>query len=92
MYDKKEPDNPDTALIKNAGSVITKCVLGIAFCITAGIIFSTCGVSENDIQECKSACGSRGMVSASMWTCQCGWSSSSNNYVIPRNTSKSANK
>ena len=88
MYGKEE-ENPDNLLIKNAGSTIVKCVLGLAAFATFGMIFYSCGVSKEDMQECKSVCGTRGMVSVSQWSCQCGWTSSSNDYVIPRSSRNS---
>ncbi len=92
MDDKKAiPENPDSVLIKNASSAIVKCILGIGALVTAGIIFSNCGISEKDMQECKSVCGTKGIVSVSMWSCQCGWASSSPTYVIPRSSDKKDN-
>ena len=80
MIVDKEKEKKDYSKI---GATIGKVIIGISVCITAGVVFGTCGVSASDIQECKKACGMRGMVSVSQWTCQCGWTSTSNNYVLP---------
>ena len=85
MNDERKKKDPET--LNKTRSLITKCILGIMFCITAGIIFSTCGVSKSDMQECKSICGTRGVASVSQWACQCSWTSSRSDYVIPRTKS-----
>ena len=91
MYDDdKTKEDVDTAFIKNAGSTITKVVLGIGLCVTFGIIFTNCGIDKDTVQECKSACSPQAMVNASMFSCQCSRISTiSNDWVIPRNKSSS---
>ena len=81
MYGEKESADDR---FKNIGSAVTKIIICICLCITVSFIFYSCGVSKEDMQECRSVCGSKGMVSVSDWSCQCGWTSSSNDYVIPR--------
>jgi len=82
MYGEKEKIPVDDRL-KSVGSAVTKIIICICLCVTVGFIFHSCGVSKEDMQECKSVCGSKGIVSVSEWSCQCGWKSSSNDYVIP---------
>jgi hypothetical protein len=84
MYDNDDKEKTDNESWKSVGSAITKIIICICLCITIGFIFNSCGVSKEDMQECKSVCGTRGMISVSEWSCQCGWSSNSNDYVIPR--------
>ncbi len=85
MYDDEKKEKKT---FKHTGS-ITRIVLVSLMCITAGIVFATCGVGKSSMQECKSICGTRGVMSVSQWSCQCNWTSSSNSYVIPsRKTSK----
>ena len=85
MYGK-DPSNEtaDTTLVK----AVSKAILYISLCITAGVVFTTCGVSSSTIKECKDACKPEDMQSVSMWSCQCSYSSSSGDWVIPRSTSK----
>ncbi len=87
MYGEKEKIPVDDSL-KSVGVAVTKIIICICLCVTAGFIFHSCGVSKEDMQECKSVCGSRGMVSVSEWSCQCGWTSSSSDYVIPSRKKK----
>ncbi len=84
MYDNDKPEIPNDDTLKNIGSAVTKIIICICLCVTVGFIFNSCGVSAEDMQECKSVCGSRGMISVSEWSCQCGWTSNSNDLVIPR--------
>ena len=78
LYEKDEPKT------KRDYSGIIKITIYTIVCLTFGLVFANCGVSASDISECKLACGSRGMVSVSQWSCQCGWTSTSNDYVLPR--------
>lgn len=84
MHNNTEKPEKEEDSLRNIGKSITKIIVCICICLTIGLIFNSCGVSKEDIQECKSACGSRGMISASEWSCQCGWSSNTSNYVIPQ--------
>ena len=83
MNKETPPESPDSILIKNVSSTIAKGILYVGLFITAGYIFNSCGVSKEDMQECRSVCGDRGMISVSAWSCQCGWKSSSADFVIP---------
>ena len=80
MHEEKESTSEK---FKNLGSAATKIIMCICLCITIGFVFHSCGVSKQDMQECKSVCGSRGMISVSGWSCQCGWKSGSSDYVVP---------
>ena len=84
MYGEKDrpTQEADTTLIKAAA----RSILYIAVCVTAGIVFATCGVSGDTIKECKDACSPEDMQSVSKWSCQCSYSSSSDDWVIPRST------
>lgn len=87
MYGEKEKIPVDDSL-KSVGAAVTKIIICICLCITVGFIFHSCGVSKEDMQECRSVCGSKGMVSVSEWSCQCGWATGSNDYVIPQKSGR----
>ena len=87
MYGEKEKIPVDDSL-KSVGTAATKIIICICLCITVGFIFHSCGVSKEDMQECRSVCGSKGMVSVSEWSCQCGWTTGSSDYVIPQKSGR----
>ena len=91
MYENEKIEkDADAALLKSASSTIIKVVICLSVCITAGIVFSNCGIDKATIQECKSACSPQDMQSATMFSCQCSYGSrSSNDWVIPRGKSTS---
>ncbi len=91
MYeDEKAKEEADAILLKSVGSTIVKVVLCIGICVTAGIVFSNCGIDKDTIQECKAACSPQDMQSATMFSCQCSYGTqSSNDWVIPRSKSSS---
>ena len=61
MYGDKEKIPIDESL-KSVGCAITKIMICICLCVTAGFGFHIGGLSKEDMQECKSVCGARGMV------------------------------
>ena len=63
--------------------------ISLAIVVSVALFFGvgSCGVSKKTIQECKSACGGKGMQSVSKWSCQCGWKSETE-WVIPRKSTE----
>ena len=74
----------EDAFMKNIGSTVTKIICFTGACITAGIIFTNCGIDKATIQECKSSCSPQAMTHVSMFSCQCSYPSTSTEWVIPR--------
>lgn len=64
-------------------SSVTKITIAIIIAIAVFHGPRSCGVSKKTIQECRSACSTKGMQSVSQWSCQCGWKSE-REWVIPR--------
>ena len=86
MDKNKYPESPETEMLKKVGDFSVKAILLIGVCATFAYVFSSCGISKEDMQECKSVCGDKGILSVSQWSCQCGWTSKRTDYVIPSYT------
>ena len=80
-----EHQDSDSILIKTVGLTISKIALYVCFCISMGMVISTCKVDEGVIIQCEESCGSRGIKEVTSTSCECIGTSDeiSSPFVIP---------
>ena len=66
-----DPHPEDKLLVQSIANVVGKSIAFICLTITAGMLFSMCKVNQATIQECESACGSRGIKEVTATSCEC---------------------
>ena len=82
-----EPHPEDKLLVQGISNVIGKTIAIVCLTIAAGMLFSTCKIDANTIQECEAACGSRGIKEVTSTSCECAPPESPSGespFVLPR--------
>lgn len=61
----------DKMLIQTVANAIGKSIAFICLTIAAGMLFSTCTIDAQTIQECEAACGASGIKEVTATSCEC---------------------
>ena len=66
-----EPHPEDKMLVQAVTNTIGMAIAFICLTIVAGMVFSSCTISAQTIQECESACGTPGIEEVTATSCKC---------------------
>ena len=61
----------DRILVQSIANAVGKSIAFICLTIVAGMLFSTCTISAQTIQECEEACGASGIKEVTATSCEC---------------------
>ncbi len=61
----------DRILVQSIASAVGKSIAFICLTIAAGMLFSTCTIDAQTIQECEAACGTPGIEEVTATSCRC---------------------